>query len=495
MRARGEPRAAAESVAVIAAAPPVPAGDLLAARALPYEPDSAAVFERLLDLPAPVFLDSGGARRGRYDILAAAPSRVIRGLDDAVEIVARDGARTTRGGDPFAALRETLQMRRLAMPPAAAPGRAAAHAPTQAQVFSTGLVGYFGYDFGRRIERLPSLAARDDAPPLFLFGLYDWALVVDHRRRRSELLVWRDAALDAADIDALCERLAAPAAGVDAAFEVGALAPNMTRADYLDKVAAIKAHIRAGDCYQVNFAQRFSAPLTGAGWGVYRALRRLNPAPCSAFLRIDDVEVMSISPESFLRVAGGRVETRPIKGTRARSADPVADRAAAAALARSAKDRAENLMIVDLLRNDLGRSCRFGSVRAARLFEVESFANVHHLVSAVTGELAPGRDMFDLLRGCFPGGSITGAPKVRAMEIIEALEPHRRGVYCGAIGCAGRGGDMRLNVAIRTAVYRRGRLAFYAGGGIVDDSVAADEYQETLDKLSSFFECLGAPPG
>ncbi|MGQ0522272.1 MAG: aminodeoxychorismate synthase component I, partial [Betaproteobacteria bacterium] len=252
----------------------------------------------------------------------------------------------------------------------------------------------------------------------------------------------------------------------------------------------IHEYIRNGDCYQVNLAQRFSAEAAGVPWLAYQALRILNPAPYSAYLDTPYVQVLCASPERFLKVEDGRVETRPIKGTRPRAGHPRLDAELIEALRRSDKDRAENVMIVDLLRNDLSKNCAAGSVRVPRLFEVESFATVHHLVSTVTGELAPGRDALDLLRGCFPGGSITGAPKLRAMQIIEELEPNRRGVYCGAIGYIGFDGNMDLNIAIRTLIFSRGVIRFYAGGGIVADSREEAEYQETFDKAAAMLRLL-----
>ena len=219
--------------------------------------------------------------------------------------------------------------------------------------------------------------------------------------------------------------------------------------------------------------------MQGSPWQGYKRIRAMNPAPFSAYMECGDFVLMSISPERFLRLRDNHVTACPIKGTRPRSAEYQIDYQSAEALRKSGKDRAENLMIVDLLRNDLGQCCQTGSVRVTQLFAVESFANVHHLLSSIEGDLRPGSDACDLLRACFPGGSITGAPKRRVMEIIDSLEPDCRGVYCGAIGYLSRHGDMDLNIAIRTAIYHRGTLYFHAGGGIVADSHGDDEYQET----------------
>jgi para-aminobenzoate synthetase component 1 len=265
---------------------------------------------------------------------------------------------------------------------------------------------------------------------------------------------------------------------------------NMTRERYGRAFRRIHDYIRDGDCYQVNLAQRFAAEASGDAWLAYQALRIINPAPFSAFFSTPYVQVLSASPERFLKVEAGRVETRPIKGTRPRAGHPRLDAELAEALRSSEKDRAENVMIVDLLRNDLSKNCRLGSVKVPKLFDVESFATVHHLVSTVTGELQSGRDALDLLRGCFPGGSITGAPKLRAMQIIEELELNRRGVYCGAIGYVGFNGNMDLNIAIRTLVYSGGVIRCWAGGGIVADSRAEDEYQETFDKAAAMLKLL-----
>jgi para-aminobenzoate synthetase component 1 len=445
---------------------------------LPYCADTGRMFEAVADLPWAVLLDSGRHHPGqsRYDIIAAEPWATLVTRAGATEVRAAANARISPG-DPFALLRELLQ-----------PGSTAGSPPP----FAGGAIGYFGYDLGRRLERLPCLAADDEQLPELAVGLYDWAVVIDHLEAKAWLASAGRVAETAQQWPALVERFSRPAAE-RRRTPFRTLSPvrsNMTRSQYLAAFERIARYIDAGDCYQVNLAQRFEVQAGGDAWCAYQALRAMNPAPYSAYLNLPFAQVLSASPERFLHVRGGRVETRPIKGTRPRSSDPRLDAERAQALRDSAKDRAENLMIVDLLRNDLAKSCRPGSVRVPGLFEVESFANVHHLVSTVTGELAPGRDALDLLRGCFPGGSITGAPKVRAMQIIEELEPHRRGVYCGSIGYIGYDGAMDCNIAIRTLVCRAGCARFWAGGGIVADSVGEDEYQETLDKAAPFLQLM-----
>lgn len=445
---------------------------------LPYHPNSADYFDHLADSPWAVFLDSGRRRmgQGRYDILAADPTLSLVTRGNLTEIRGSNGVSLSRD-DPFSLLREHLGDR---------------IEPVADLPFCGGALGWFGYDLGRRIERLPALARDAEQIPDMAIGLYDWALVVDHAEGRSWLVsAGRDPRTDTR-WDALCAvfsgALSPPARGV---FHVhGSVRSNMTRAQYAAAFDRIKTYILDGDCYQVNLAQRFSAPASGDLWQGYRQLARLNPAPFSAYLATPYGKVLSSSPERFLQVRDGLVETKPIKGTRARGACPEADSMLAMELSRSPKDRAENLMIVDLLRNDIGRVCRPGSVHVPTLFAVESYATVHHLVSTVIGQLADGEDATSLLRACFPGGSITGAPKIRSMEIIEELEPHRRGVYCGAIGYLGFDGSMDTNIAIRTLVHNHGTIRFWAGGGIVYDSDVDAEYQETLDKAAALLQLL-----
>ena len=444
---------------------------------LPYRADSAALFEAIADLPWAVFLDSGLHHPGqsRYDILAAQPYVRLVTRGNLTEIHA-DGVELSRE-DPFALVRRYLNP----------------HAGSHGTLpFAGGAIGYFGYDLARRLERLPVHADDAERIPEMAVGIYDWAVVVDHLERRAWLA--GDGRDPETDIrwGALVERFSAPTRERSRApFRIGsAITSNLSRERYAQAFYRIERYIAEGDCYQVNLAQRFSAQATGDPWLAYQALRVINPAPFSAYLATPYAQILSASPERFLKVENGRVEAKPIKGTRPRAGHARLDAELAEALRTSEKDRAENVMIVDLLRNDLSKNCRLGSVKVPRLFDVESFATVHHLVSTVTGELAPGRDAIDLLGGSFPGGSITGAPKLRAMEIIEELEPNRRGVYCGAIGYIGYDGNMDLNIAIRTLVYSRGEVRFWAGGGIVADSRMEDEYQETFDKAAAMLKLL-----
>ena len=271
---------------------------------------------------------------------------------------------------------------------------------------------------------------------------------------------------------------------------VSAINSNMDKAFYTQAFNRIKQYLKEGDCYQVNLAQRFVARCEGDPWTAYQSLRKLNAAPFSCYLNLPEVQILSSSPERFLKLTKGVVETKPIKGTRPRKQDAAEDRQQIKSLESSNKDRAENLMIVDLLRNDMSKTCLKGSVKVPVIFNVESYATVHHLVSTVTGILADDQHALDLLKSCFPGGSITGAPKIRAMEIIEELEPNRRGVYCGAIGYIGFDGNMDSNIAIRTLVHSKNTIRFWAGGGIVNDSVMEEEYQESFDKAAAMLDLL-----
>ncbi|WP_296809859.1 aminodeoxychorismate synthase component I [Thiocapsa sp.] len=444
-------------------------------RKFPYRPDSSRFFEILVGRAWPVFLDSGrpASTSGRYDILTADPRVTLVTRGDLTEIRDAQGVRSSRA-DPFALLDATL-------------------GPQQPRIpglpFRGGAIGYFAYDLARRLERLPSVAEDAEGIPDMAVGIYDWALVVDHARCRSRLVAQDPACLDEV-FGRLIRALSGPAPATGVFRILAPVRSNLSRTQYLSALERIRHYLYEGDCYQVNFAQRFDAPAQGDAWQAYKGLRRLNPAPFAAYLATPDCRILCTSPERFLRVRGDRVETKPIKGTRPRGSHPVEDRMLAESLRRSPKDRAENLMIVDLLRNDLGKVCAIGSVHVPTLFEVESYMRVHHLVSTVRGRLAAGRNAVDLLRACFPGGSITGAPKLRAMEIIEELEPHRRGVYCGAIGYLGYDGAMDTNIVIRTLVHSAGVIRLWAGGGIVADSDPEAEYRETYDKAAPLLELL-----
>lgn len=444
-------------------------------QSLPYFEDSAALFAVCADQPWAIFLDSAfpTSQQGRYDIMAYGPVCTLATWGPKTRITTVS-QQIDSLEDPFALLKHYLGDTLPAI---------------DGVPFNGGAMGYFAYDLARRIEKLPALTADTEHVPDMAVGIYRWAVVVDHQKQQSWLVGY--------DLnDGLIQRLtrqfselAMPVRRDD--FKVlAAPQSNMTRQSYGDAFAKIKQYLKEGDCYQVNLTQRFVSPCQGHPWLAYQALRKINAAPFSAYLNLPDVQVLSSSPERFLKVTDGQVETKPIKGTRPRKALFSDDQQQIAALSASNKDRAENVMIVDLLRNDISKSCQDGSVKVPHLFKVESYATVHHLVSTVTGILAENQHALDLLRSCFPGGSITGAPKIRAMEIIEELELHRRGVYCGAIGYIGFDGNMDTNIAIRTLVHNQGCIRFWVGGGIVNDSVADAEYQECFDKAAALLQLL-----
>jgi para-aminobenzoate synthetase component 1 len=469
---------------------------------LPYDEDSSVLFARLSAEPWALFLDSGQPRSqyGRYDIFVAEPFITIKtqealdlnerentgaGTSKIITEIWQNGQTTISDEDPFLILNKLIKPYQQAY--------IEQGYTTKATIpFTGGAMGYFGYDLGRQIENLPNIAQVNPAVPHMMVGIYDWAVVVDHRTKTTMLV---SSGLQEETRDnwtAICQRFDAVYADhVEDNFMVSTeVGSNMDYEQYSTAFNKIKAYIKAGDCYQVNLAQRFSAQAKGNAWLAYQKLREVSSAPFMAYMNFGDLQVLSGSPERFLQIVDGHVETRPIKGTRPRHADEAIDASYAAELQASVKDRAENLMIVDLLRNDISKNCATGSVKADKLFQLQSFANVHHLVSIVTGTLAKGKTAIDLLRGAFPGGSITGAPKLRSMEIIEELEPHRRGVYCGSVGYIGFDGNMDTNITIRTAVFSEGEVSFYAGGGIVADSELAKEYEETRDKASSIMKVM-----
>ena len=451
--------------------------------------DPVAAYAALAGAPWSMLLDGSAPEHpaGRHAFVLARPYRTM--TSDGV------GPAFARRANPFDALRGLLQE----VPPAATvPG---------IPPFQGGAAGYFGYDLCHHLERLPRPPADDLRFPELMVGLYDLVVSFDVVARRAWIVsTGRPASTPGARRRRATERAEEVRARLAGARELDPPSPAEERVDWCSNFASRAAYeaavahvvdsILAGEVFQVNLAQRFRAALPEDfdPFEMYRRLRDASPAPFAAYLDLGDVIVASHSPERFLELRGDRVETRPIKGTRPRGATPAEDDALAAELLTSEKDRAENVMIVDLLRNDLSRVCLDHSVRVPALCALESFSTVHHLVSTVEGRLAPGRDALDLLAASFPGGSVTGAPKVRAMELIAELEPHRRGPYCGAIGYVGFDGSLDTNIAIRTLALRDRSATFHVGGGILADSDPAAEYDETLDKARALFAAF-APPG
>jgi para-aminobenzoate synthetase component 1 len=455
---------------------------------LPPDLTPLDVCARLAHLPHLLFLDSADPHPtlGRYSFVTADPFAWLE-------------ARGIAGSDPLVALAERLRgLPAVATLPGLPP-------------FQGGAAGLFGYDLCHHIERLPRPRFDEFGTPDLAVGLYDWVAAFDHARGGGWLI---STGLPATDPQRRRERarrrlarvraalrkhsLAPPAAGGPAVepalrFELPllpGLASNFDRPGYLAAVRRAVEYVHAGDCFQVNLSQRLLHPATLPPLELYARLRDCNPAPFAGYFDVGVYAIASASPERFLRIEGSEVETRPIKGTRPRGASPAEDRRQAEDLLASAKDRAENVMIVDLLRNDLGRVCAYGSVRVAALCALESYRSVHHLVSEVRGRLRPGLGPIDLLRASFPGGSVTGAPKVRAMEIIAELEPTARGPYCGSLGYVGFDGSMDSSILIRTFTVGGGWVQFPVGGGVVADSTPEGEYAETLHKAEGLLRAL-----
>ncbi|WP_101756989.1 aminodeoxychorismate synthase component I [Oceanicoccus sp. KOV_DT_Chl] len=439
---------------------------------LPYCADSAPLFARLLDLEQPVYLDSAApfSARGRYDIFSAAPVA----LCETSSSTSPASSKTTF----FDELQHSLQQHLPAI-------NNDYHLP-----FTGGALGFFGYDLSRQLEEIPAFAIQDSTLADASVGIYSWAVVVDHRKRRAVLVAHPHTDLKVlTDIRQRLNSNEGRPDTVDFQLE-SAFTANLSKTDYRQAFETIQRYISAGDCYQINLAQRFSADFEGSPWQAYQRLRSTAAAPFSAYIQTKNQAILSVSPERFLHLANQRVSTSPIKGTIGRGRTPEQDQQLAQQLLNSAKDRAENLMIVDLLRNDLGKTCKHGSIQVDELFELQSFETVHHLVSTISGQLKKGNTAIDLLASCFPGGSITGAPKVRAMQIIEELEPHRRSAYCGAIGYISCDGQMDTNIAIRTMVCEQNKIHCWAGGGIVADSECESEYQECLTKVEKLLAAL-----
>ncbi len=462
---------------------------------------------RIRSLPFPLWLDSAatGNPHARYSYVTADPSIVIRGFGARTEISRPHSGNAEWvpvDGNALTAGRELMRPFSNDLVPGLPP-------------FQGGLAGYLGYEFAGALERVPAPHRRDRSLPDVVLALYDWVIAWDHdtaeawlistgvpavgqeRRRLAETRLRQVKKLleGATSVSDMAPSLPQKVDGDST--EPGGVVSTFSPDAYRAAVTRVRDYILAGDIFQANLSQRFTAPLPCPPFELYTRLRSRNPAPFAAYFEIEGTAVLSVSPERFLRLEeDGSVETRPIKGTRPRGADPADDARLEQELLSSDKDRAENVMIVDLLRNDLSRVCRAGSIHVPSLCSLESHPTVHHLVSVVEGRLNPGEDALSLLAAAFPGGSITGAPKVRAMEIIAELEPTARSVYCGAIGYIGFNGTMDTSIAIRTAIAEDGKLYFNAGGGIVADSDPDAEYQETLDKAQAFIQVLssGAVP-
>ncbi|MGF1578632.1 MAG: aminodeoxychorismate synthase component I [Gemmataceae bacterium] len=495
-------------------------------------PDLWKSCQRLAHLPNILFLDSAGGPRHlcRYSYLTADPFLWVESRGRKVLITDRtdDGQAVRRfpptrseseilqssspvfregiehNANPFHELSKLLERYTTSTIPGLPP-------------FQGGAAGLFGYDLCHHIEKLPRPKCDEFQVPDMALGFYDWVIAFDHHRERAWListgfpetteLTKAFRAQERADfIRSLITRKrsnksvwkldANPISPVDQyeVPELPGLFSNFTRARYLDTIARAVEYVHAGDCFQVNVAQRLLHRVKISPMDLYGRLRSRNPAPFAGYFDLGDFVIASASPERFLQLQNGHVETRPIKGTRPRGASLQEDQANRTELLGSEKDRAENVMIVDLLRNDLGRVCQYGSVQVSEVCRLESYEYVHHLVSEVRGQLRDGLGSVDLLTAAFPGGSVTGAPKVRAMEIITELEQTARGSYCGSLGYIGFDGNMDTNILIRTFTVGGGWIQFPVGGGIVADSVPEKEYEETWHKAKGSMEALTPEP-
>jgi len=452
------------------------------------------VFELLSEKQFSFFLDSGmdPHKLGRYSFIGSDPFLVLSTWGSE-SILTRGTEKSSLSGNPFDILNYFLEVYRL--DPCSSP-----------VPFVGGAVGYFSYNLCHFIERLPSTAVDDLKLPECYFGFYDLILAFDNLQGKAYVIstgfpeLRETERIERANkrLNEVKDKLAdvsssdteAPFMPVSAPMKQVTVKGNFTHEKYVDTVEKARQYIIAGDIFEVNLSQRFEAEFSITPYELYRRLRQINPAPFACYLGFDEVSVVSASPERFLRVRGDWVETRPIKGTRPRGKAPEEDEVLANELLSSSKDRAENIMIVDLERNDLGRVCRFGTVRVTELAILEVFPTVFHLTSTVLGRLREGKSCIDLLKATFPGGSITGAPKVRAMEIIDELEPTKRSVYTGNIGYLSFNGDLDLNIAIRTFLVKGSRAYFQVGGAVVYDSDPEAEYQETLDKARALINAL-----
>jgi len=452
--------------------------------------NASQCFEVFQERPFSFFLDSGmdPGKLGRYSFMGSDPFLILRSRGEQISLI-REGVEEVKKGNPFDVLGELLAVYSVAGDSAPIP-------------LVGGAVGYFSYDLCHFIERLPTTAVDDLLLPECYLAFYDAVVAFDHREGKVYLATTGFPELEEgkrikraeARLKEVKSRILhnppVPVAEMSPAGEGVVLKSNFSRGEYLNAVAAAREYICAGDIFQVNLSQRFEADLLVSPYQLYQRLRRINPAPFANYFNFDGVGIVGASPERFLKVTGDRVETRPIKGTRPRGRTPQEDKTLAQELLSSVKDNAENIMIVDLERNDIGRVCRYGTVRVTERAILETYPTVFHLTSTVVGRLCQGKSRIDLLKATFPGGSITGAPKVRAMEIIDELEPTRRSVYTGSLGYLSFSGDMDIDIVIRTMLIKGGRAYFQVGGGIVYDSEPEAEYVETLDKGRALMQAL-----
>jgi para-aminobenzoate synthetase component 1 len=466
---------------------------------LPYHPDSRRIFNSIRDYPFACWLDSGkpNSHSGRYDIMSALPSQRWVHKDNSCRISQYQYGTDSKGAihynenhtlshdAPFALIKAASEQLTL---------REKNTTPHVKLPFTGGIISYFSYDMGRQTMGIEALANSECQLPTMAAGLYTWAIIQDHELQQCYLASLVEC--DPKIWSLVCDQMSSLPPSSDAntwhaPLHIDTLRSNTSQADYYKNIDRINEYIHAGDCYQVNYSQCFSAPYQGDTYSAYLRLRDTMASPFSVFMDIGNQQsILSLSPERLIRTQNEHVLTQPIKGTMSRDSNATIDANNARALQASSKNRAENLMIVDLLRNDLGKNCAAGSIHVPELFTLESYPNVHHLVSSITGNIANNKTALDVFAGCFPGGSITGAPKKRSMEIIEELENCQRSIYCGSIVYINAKGDIDSNITIRTIACDGKKMYCWGGGGIVADSQAEEEYQESLTKIHTILETL-----
>jgi para-aminobenzoate synthetase component I len=458
-------------------------------------PDALWCFEALAQRPFNFFLDSGmdPQKLGRYSFMGSDPFLVVKSKGDDITLV-REGVEEKRQGNPFDVLGELLQTYRIDGNQSPVP-------------FPGGAVGYFSYDLCHFIEKLPKKAVDDLNLPELYLGFYDSIVAFDHQENKTYIISTGFPEFDEEKrirraqtrLNELRNMIMLAPPPVDtketAAVKGKKLKANFSHEGYLEAVSKAREFICAGDIFQVNLSQRLEVDINIEPYELFKRLRKINPAPFANYFGFGDVSIVGASPERYLKLRGDWVETRPIKGTKPRGKTPKEDKALAESLLKSVKDRAENIMIVDLERNDIGRVCRYGTVKVKELAILETYPTVFHLTSTVVGQLREGKNVIDLIKATFPGGSITGAPKVRSMEIIDELEPTCRSVYTGSLGYLSFSGDMDLNIVIRTFIVKNNRAYFQVGGAIVYDSEPEAEYIETLDKGRALIRAMGLSDG
>ena len=444
-----------------------------------------SLFEHFANQPWAMWLDSCNSTHvdSQYDILVWQPAKTLTTINDKTTILdCATKCSTIKKSDPLHLLQieQKAFFKNKIIDESSLP-------------FLGGAIGYFSYDLGRQFEKVPTNAIKDITIPDMAIGIYQHAIIYDNHKQQYSLICLND---EREQLEkSLFNLVKNQDKAINCTFKLHEhWRANMSKTQYQEKFEKIQAYLHSGDCYQINLTQRFSTTYQGDEFQAYKLLRAANQAPFSAFINLPNATILSISPERFLKLNETTVQSKPIKGTKPRSDATQIDKLNAASLANSEKDQAENLMIVDLLRNDISKVCIPGSVLVPKLFDIESFPAVHHLVSTVVGQIDEKYDATDLLRASFPGGSITGAPKIRAMEIIDELEPQRRSLYCGSIGYISACGNMDTSITIRTIVCEtvndKHNIHCWAGGGIVADSDVDAEYQESFDKVNKILPIL-----